>query len=531
MDSKYRVRRRSRLLRLWARKNWASIICYSAYVITYVTLSWAATPHVFDQFADSHTYLTVSFLGHAERLWTVPVVYFLGETSAGRVALQTLIGAACWVTLAIQFARVLRTRFIRRFAQALVLLVSLCPPIIQWNRTVLSESIAISLTVLLLAASLALARRMDLRALTAFLVVVVLWTFTRQVQAFIVIALAIPFLLLAWRRPQARQLALVGGTGVAVIGVWGTLTALQTSSASPTGIAATNPSEVQLAGIIQYRASTNVGELSYLYSHGLPRTSALTIPPPFTRVGQPVNVSQFADPFAEYRLADDPKFKHWADGSGEHVYLKYLISHPTTTLFQPIVDAAQLLTMNPDYISTPGLPSWASTAVYGNLSSLATPNTPSGAPRSSDPFYFVALCGVGSLLFCVAVVRHRLTRVIWVAAGAMLFGAVWSITIWNFAATELPREFVETAALFHVSILLLIAATLDSLISGGSETGEHQISREAMAGALPVPIQPTASPVETSSAPHYDAGTFKEILEMFMFSVKAPIDNLTGNQP
>ena len=108
-------------------ENWASIICYSAYVITYVTLSWAATPHVFDQFADSHTYLTVSFLGHAERLWTVPVVYFFGETSAGRVALQTLIGAACWVTLAIQFARVLRTRFIRRFAQALVLLVSLCP--------------------------------------------------------------------------------------------------------------------------------------------------------------------------------------------------------------------------------------------------------------------------------------------------------------------------------------------------------------------------------------------------------------------
>ncbi len=215
-----------------------------------------------------------------------------------------------------------------------------------------------------------------------------------------------------------------------------------------------------------------------------------------------MNVSQFADPFAEYRLADDPKFKHWADGSGEHVYLKYLISHPTTTLFQPLVNAAQLLTMNPDYISTPGLPSWASTAVYGNLSSLATPTAPSGAPRSSDPFYFVALCGVGGLLFCVAAVRHRLTRVIWVAVGSLLFGAVWSITIWNFAATELPREFIETAALFHVSILLLIAATLDSLISGESETEEHRGSRETMAGTLRAPIDRTASPVETSTAPH-----------------------------
>jgi hypothetical protein len=84
----------------------------------------------------------------------------------------------------------------------------------------------------------------------------------------------------------------------------------------------------------------------------------------------------------------------------------------------------------------------------------------------------------------------------------LLFAAVWSITIWNFAATELPREFIETAALFHVSILLLIAATLDSLISGGSETGEHQGSRETMAGALPAPADRTASPIETSSAPH-----------------------------
>ena len=90
MDSRYWVLRRLRLLRFWAQKNWASVIFYSVYVITYVTLSSAATPHVFDHFPDSHTYLTVSFLGHAERLWTIPVVYFFGGTSSGRVALQTI---------------------------------------------------------------------------------------------------------------------------------------------------------------------------------------------------------------------------------------------------------------------------------------------------------------------------------------------------------------------------------------------------------------------------------------------------------
>ena len=115
------------MLRFWARKNWPSIFCYSVYVITYLTLSWAATPHVYDQFPDSPTYLTVSFLGHAERLWTIPVLYFFGGSSAGRVALQTLISVGSWVALSVQFAQVLRTRFIRRISQAFGLLFTVPP--------------------------------------------------------------------------------------------------------------------------------------------------------------------------------------------------------------------------------------------------------------------------------------------------------------------------------------------------------------------------------------------------------------------
>ena len=455
-------------VRLWMRKHTSSIICYSAYVIAYAALSWATSPHVFDNFPDSHTYLTVSFLGHAERLWTIPVLYFFGASSTGRVILQIAIGVICWIVLAVQLGRVLRVRTIRIIAQALVLLTSLCAPVIQWNRIVLSESITISLTVLLLATSLALARRMDMRALASFLFVAVVWTFSRQVQAFIIVAFVIPFLVLAWRRPKVRRLALIAGSGIVVIGIWGTLTTLQTSSVSPSGIAATNPSEVQLAGIIQFRVATDPGELSYFYSHGLPHTSALKLPPPFTRVGQPVNVNQFADPYAEYRLADDPGFKRWADQRGRDIYLKYLATHPSTALIEPFVHAASLMTMNPDYISTLALPSWASTIVYGNRSSAALPNTPSGAPRSSDSFYGFLLVGVAGLLFCAAAVRHRMTKTIWVSTVAFLFAGVWFVAVWDFAATELPRELIETAVLFHVSMIALIAAVLDSLFSGTS---------------------------------------------------------------
>jgi hypothetical protein len=456
--------KRSLALR-WVGENKGNVVCYTAFSIVYVALSSVSTPRVYDNFPDSHTYLPVSFLGHAVRLWTIPVLYFFGWTPGGRVALQIVIGLACWITLAVQVGRVLQVRIVRVVAQSVILLISLCAPVLQWNRIILSESLSISLAVLLLATSLALARRMDIRALLVFLVVAVLWTFTRQVQALFVGVLAIPFVLLAWKRPEVRRVAVVGGLGMVVIGVWGTVTALQTSSVSPGKIAATSPSEIQLAGIIQFRAISDRGEMAYLHNHGLPYTSALKSPPPFTTVGQPVNVTQFADPFAEYQLGDDPAFKRWADKHGQSVYLKYLITHPWQAVFQPVIHSPQLMTMNPDYIATPALPSWASTLVYGNLSSVAVPNMPSGAPRSSDPIYAVVLISIAAVLVVLAAVRRRFTRVIWVAVSAIVFIVIWAIAIWDFAATELPREFIEPAVLFHVTAVVLIAAALDSLVS------------------------------------------------------------------
>jgi hypothetical protein len=449
----------------WAQTNLSAIAFYAVFGIAYFALSLARTPRVIDNFPDSHTYLTLSFLGHAERLWTVPLLYYVGGTDAGRVLLQTVIGALCWIALAVQIGRVLQSRVIRICAQVWILLMALCAPILQWNRLILSESVSISLTVLFLAASLALARRRDQMSLGTFLIVALVWTFTRQVQSFIVAALVVPFVILAWHKPAARKLATIGAVGIVVLGVWGTLTTLQNSSVSPRGIAATNQSEVQLAGIVQFRAVTDPKEIGFLYAHGMPHTSTLKVPPPFTTLGQPVNVTQFANPYAEYELADDSKFKRWADRQGQAVYLRYLITHPWTAASQPLLNSPQLMTMNPDYAAASALPSWASTLLYGNLSSVVSSNSPSGAPRSSDPIYLVVLLCIGVVLFGLTAVRDKLTYVVWVGVAALLFAALWAVAVWDFAATELPRELVETAVLAHLALIVMIAGALDALIS------------------------------------------------------------------
>lgn len=497
MDKKARMRshslrRRGTAIVPWMRTNSVPVVCYTAFAITYLALSWTGSPHVIDNYPDSHTYLPISFLGHAQRLWTVPVIYFVGGSPTGRVIFQSVIGVVCWITLAVQIGRVIRTRTIRLVAQILILLIALTAPVLQWNRAILSESIAISLTVLLFAAALGLARRHDTPAVVAFLLVVVFWTFTRQDEAIVVFALLVPFAILALVRPRTRRLAYVGLSGVALIGAFGTATALQTTKVPVEGSKLS--SQAQFASIIQWRAATNPGEMTYLWNHGLPHIQAIELPPPFTPTGEPVNVNQFGNPFAEYRIAADPAFEHWASTGGERVLIEYLLSHPWATVSQPLIHAPQLMTMNPDYIATPALPSWASTIVYGNLSSLVVPNAPSGAPKSSDPVYLVVLIAIGILLFFFGLFRRRLSPASWVAAFALGFVAIWALVIWSLAAGELPREFVAPAVLVHVAAFVLIASALDSLVSGAAPQ-----STKTVTAGFPHRVHRIASRVETSS--------------------------------
>ncbi len=225
---------KSSLVLLWLRKNKGNLVCYTVYAAAYAAFSSASNPHVYDSYPDSHTYLPISFLGHAVRLWTIPLLYFFGGTSAGRVGLQIVIGVACWIALAVQVGRVLQVRIIRLVAQALILLISLCAPVLQWNRIILSESLSISLAVLLLATSLALARRMDIRALSAFW----WWPYSGRshdkYRRFSSSSSLYRLFSLLGDDPKFG-VSLLSGAGYGCDWRLGTVTALQTSSVSPRG--------------------------------------------------------------------------------------------------------------------------------------------------------------------------------------------------------------------------------------------------------------------------------------------------------
>ena len=328
--------------------------------------------------------------------------------------LQTIFGVICWITLAVQIGRVIETSANRLVAQVLVFLIALTAPVLQWNRIVLSESITISLTVLVCAAWLAFARRMDGRSVAGLLVATLLWTFTRQVQTFVVAALVVPMAILAWRRPRTVR------RGGDRRDRWN-----RNYLDLGCGDFAPDVEDAHRSAGRWHRAvppDRRPWEMTFF------ATTACRIPCPSngsrSGPGQPVNVTQFGDPFAEYRLVDDPRFSRWVDQDADHVLIEYMISHPWQTLSDPLIHAPQLLTMNPDSSRTPrALPQWASTVVYGDLSSVIAGNSPAGPPRSSDPIYVVVLHAIGTALFVITALRRRLSRTTWVAVGALGFAA------------------------------------------------------------------------------------------------------------
>jgi hypothetical protein len=110
-------------------------------------------------FPDTPTYSEVNFLGGATRLWTVPLIWMLVPGSSLDTWAQVLLGVAAWLTLAVALFRVVANRRLALIAFATVLLVGLCVQTMEWDRVLLSESISLTLLLLVIAGVLTLAGR------------------------------------------------------------------------------------------------------------------------------------------------------------------------------------------------------------------------------------------------------------------------------------------------------------------------------------------------------------------------------------
>jgi hypothetical protein len=267
-----------------------------------------ATP----EYPDSAGYKQLSLTGHDLRLPTVPLLYKILPTDDLRIAAQVVLAAASWWILASVASGLVRDRRIALALRAVILVLGLLGPVASWNSAILSESVALSLTALLVAAWLRYGREETLQSAALVLVATLFWTFTRQPHVVIdvlVTAAAVVAAMLA--ATDQRRIRILLAAGLACITVAGFIE-IQNNQAV---------SDANIGAMIQKRMLTNLSRTEWLVRHGMPYDRTIA--------------SYAGKPFHHYG-SDNAEFVAWLHDHGQRIYLEFMLAHPDYTLLDPL---------------------------------------------------------------------------------------------------------------------------------------------------------------------------------------------------
>jgi hypothetical protein len=247
-------------------------------------------------------------------------------SSGGLLVAQAVIAAAAWGILAWTVGRLLSPGWRRVLAVWVVLAFATTLPVTLWNRSVLSESLALSSLALIFAALIWAARRPTWPRIAAAIAACLCYAADRDAQVWTVLLLAIA--VGAWALAQlgrSRPKAVRAGAlaaGLLVVGFlagWGTVSSHRTTQ--------------DVADVFYVRVFPFPDRVAWFASHGMPQPGLideLAAATP-TRAGE-ARVVAFAP--------QDPAFRpleRWiVAGGGQRAYLLWLVTHPWYVVAEPL---------------------------------------------------------------------------------------------------------------------------------------------------------------------------------------------------
>ena len=239
----------------------------------------------------------VSFTGGAVRPWLLPTMHLILDEPS-MMLLQVTLSAVAFVVLAVALAATLEGSATRVALMAVVLLLGLNPRVTNWDAAMLSESLAISLTVLLIAA-LAHFRTMVATHAVALVGLFVVWGFARDANLIVGGAVGGILAGVAWRQRRSVAVAFV------VCSVWFVGASM-------------NNDEIEGFNVLTHLA-LGVGvedpdTVPWFEQRGMPATDAFEIEQPDERLRA---------------LWEDPEMVDWAESEGSARYVEYTFAHPT----------------------------------------------------------------------------------------------------------------------------------------------------------------------------------------------------------
>src|SRR5215212_5133809 len=125
----------------WLSVNRYLFLVVGAFAILRVLATIGLSPR---RWPDSGTYFDVAFFGGAIRLWVVPVIYNILPSDVARIVGQVALGVVSWSALAVATAGAAVHPLAKRIGATAIAALGLCTQVTQWDRVLLSESIALS---------------------------------------------------------------------------------------------------------------------------------------------------------------------------------------------------------------------------------------------------------------------------------------------------------------------------------------------------------------------------------------------------
>lgn len=302
------------------------------------TLEWADTVD-FRSTADAGWASLDLWAG--ERPPGTPVLLGLvgGDATAYTVT-QAAIAVACWAALAASVLAAVRGRVAGPLAALAVVALSLTTPVTMWDRSALSESLALSLLALVVAAGLRMALGATRRRAGLLAVALVLWVAVRDTHAVVVLAGGAALAVVVAARWLVDRRRRTDGAGAVdrpspALGAWAGVALAAAGVGAVAGWASSHGERhvFPLGNVYEVRVLPYPDRVEWFADHGMPQAEMFSGPG-----ARPPHVQPNGVPVV-YVPEDDPglaPWLAWLERDGRAAFARYVATHPGYLALEPL---------------------------------------------------------------------------------------------------------------------------------------------------------------------------------------------------
>jgi hypothetical protein len=281
------------------------------------------------------------------------------------------------------------------------------------------------------------ASRYDVQAIV-MLIVAMLWVFARDTNAWVLFGAALVILAISVASREWRR-----GLPLAAVLIVCFIASAYSADRAERWL-------TPFQNVICLRVLPDASKTAYFAAHGLPVTPAL-----LDRAGKPA----WSDNFLIFRSAGLKEFRDWMHDRGKKTYVEFLLTHPVSTMRDPMRDLATLI--------SPDVSAWHPAELRPILAGV------------SDAFYWpagAAAWALGGLLCAIIAAgvsfRSGDARLV-VPAILMLVAFPHALVVWHGDAMTLMRHSIEIGLHLRLGIWLALLIFADRWLRNRERVDSH----------------------------------------------------------